>query len=655
MAALLFATAPVRAFQFGQDLDENTLRGDLEWTEDRLRFEKDSDKRISLLFQKAALRFQLKMPKTAQKAYKQIIKLAKEDDSIGSIDALQAQLYIAETYSQQRMPNGAIDAYKELAEEAKKARAGQYRALAEERIREIDALARYKDELKKEEDKDNPLPGRVANLTFIVAELYEELNCAELAAEFHKKFYDGYSSHVRAPESGYRRARLLMSLSRYSEAEGAFKEIAEKYPASWFEAASLFQLGRIYLSQERWAESLDALKTLVEKRPAYVQYPEAVYLLAYCYENLGNRDENLDDRKKAAKRYEQFLKLVGGEEGLAGSLALSDIAFAAKADSWAALKSSTVQKIENLLAVRVVPASASGNRLDPYQRADGSRRDYETEIELYLRRADECEEAGKAGEAARIRIRAAELYERRAEYSKAVIQYRLVADKNLAPWSNRALMRIAGILLQKEDAEAALEEMTRLMERGPNSAEEGEAYVLLGKIYLKLGRDSEALDAFRSAIEAPPQPTFLPGGFEESPADIAAYSIARLNARLLSEEGKHQEAIEEFTDFKKKNALSPRMAATDWEISLLYEDMGDEERAVEAAKSALSRVEARAAQRVWFRIEFPSEFENFSKDYLEKQISARIGRLELEEEAASLELKDAGDKLLMEEVVSPMP
>lgn len=570
------------------------------------------------------------MPKTAAKTYDAIIERSK---SPRSTDALQARLNKAEAYTKTGDFNRAKREYETLAETA--VRNSPYYSQAKERLLELQALRHYRGEIERAQ-----LMSERAAYTFIIAELYEELNCPKEAAKQHTTFIETYPNHERAPESLYRVARIYLRSGRYQEAREAFERVAEAYPASWYDTAALFQLGRIYLAQNEPNRSLAALSKLLDERPTFVKRPEAAYLRAVCHERLGQTDQ-------AAVYYRLFL-----DTALYADIPidLNDIAFATKNASREQLTAQMERKLAKMerapaeeatvaRALQMADNREYGQALQQLRQASAGLRETGdsvramellprlralTEIDAHMRMALNSDDpAAKT----RALIRAAKLYERLQEYQKAVDLYEKAAESgdHARPWSNQAMLSVGAIYLGRMgDSQMALNAALRLIEQAPLSVETAEAYCFVGDIYRQQGLYMEARKAFGSAQKAPQQPTFLPGGYEESPADHAAFSMARIQ---MERTANRRVGVQLLTKFLADRPRSPRIAAARLLLSGLYEELDDRPLARRAAEEALSAAESSAAQRLWLRREFP-DAARMSDDDLASWIKARIERLQ---------------------------
>ncbi len=593
-----------------------------------MRFESDPDTRISLLFQKAQLASELNMPKTAVKTYDAIIE---RSESPRSTDALQAQLNKAEMFTKTGDFNRAKQEYDLLAKTA--TRNSPYYSQAKERILELQALRDYRAEIERAQ-----LISERAAYTFIIAELYEELNCPKAAAEQHIEFIKTYPNHERAPESLYRVARIHLRGGRYQEAREAFERVAATYPASWFDTAALFQLGRIYLAQNEPIRALAALSKLLDERPTFVKRPEAAYLRAVCHERLGQMNQ-------AAVYYRLFL-----DTGLYADVPvdLNDIAFATKNASLEELTAEIERKSARMerapveatvaRALQMADNREYGEALQQLRQVSASFRQTEdsaramellprfralTEIDAHMRMALNSDNPAAR---ARAQIQAAKLYEHLQEDQKALDLYHAAAESgdHARPWSNQAMLSIVSIYLGRmEDVQSALDAALRLIEQAPLSVETAEAYCFVGDIYRRRGLYAQAREAFESAQKAPQQPTFLPGGYEESPADHAAFSMARIQIERTAD---RRVGVQLLTQFLADRQRSPRIAAAQLLLSRLYEELGDAKMGRRAAQEALSAAESSAAQRLWLRREFPNAAHMDDKE-LTDWIKTRIERL----------------------------
>lgn len=127
-------------------------------------------------------------------------------------------------------------------------------------------------------------------------------------------------------------------------------------------------------------------------------------------------------------------------------------------------------------------------------------------------------------------------------------------------------------LSQTGQDEEALAELDRALETTPNSVE---VLNLKGQLLLKIGRPSEAGEAFQRAIEADASSAF-------------AYMGLAVVQRLEAKDNKDWEAYEEVIKLLQEAIkLDPSSAAAYSELGFAYRDLGKVPEAIEALEKAL--------------------------------------------------------------------
>ncbi len=219
-----------------------SYRQDLADIEYQLRFERDRDSRINLLYQRGDLATKLAKYQDALDAYDAIVALAPNPDDV---DAMQARFYQAEVYGQWGKYAEAIRAYEGIARRPAAA-GGQYAKTAAGRISRIRRLDSYAARLGAEDGS-----AARARIIFEAADLYEKINDTGAAVAEYERFMREHPSHELAPEAQYHIGQAYARKGMNAEAVRAMQTVVDTYPASRFDSIALFQLGRLHLAQDR--------------------------------------------------------------------------------------------------------------------------------------------------------------------------------------------------------------------------------------------------------------------------------------------------------------------------------------------------------------------------------------------------------------------
>ncbi|MBT3269094.1 tetratricopeptide repeat protein [Candidatus Poribacteria bacterium] len=608
-------------------LSAGVYRQDLADIEYSLRFERDRDRRINLLYRKGDLATKLGDFSDALKSYDDILTLTPDTDDI---DAMQARFYQAEVYGQWGKYAEAIKTYGEIAGRA--SADGQYAQIATGRVARIRRLESYASRLADEAD-----PAARARIMFDAADLYEKINDTGAAVAEYERFIDQHRGHELAPEAQYRIGQAYARKGMHVEAMAAMQTVVDSYPASRFDSIALFQLGRLYLAREEPDKALAAFDRILEERPAFFKRSEVYYLRAQCLESMGKADDALG-------AYGLFLR---GVLEAGASVSMTDIGYASDRE---ALRASVREKMAALKADTPGDLLATAKRhaaTGEHREAVGALRsltekhgdtseateavallpEYETRshIEWYLA------EAGKAADGAtraRAQLNAARLLdETLQDYGNAVLLYRRVAEMAPAaePWTGRALYRLGVLYLSHlGDERRGLDALESLVARTPEGQEAADAYFRMGEVYRAKDAPAQAIRAFQLALQVSSRVVVLDDGQEDSTADLAAFRIARV---MFEDQDECLDCVEALRDFVRSRERSPRLAAAWLYLSRVYEELGDLDNATDATRMALNHAESSPIQARWVRYEFP-EFTDSSLGSLLDWIRDRATDLE---------------------------
>ncbi len=605
----------------------SSYRQDLSDVEYQLRFERDRDSRINLLYQQGDLATKLGQFQDALDAYEAIVALTPSPDDV---DAMQARFYQAEVYGQWGKYADAIRAYEQIARRPAAA-GGQYAKTAAERITLIRRLDSYAERLASEGD-----PAARARIIFEAADLYEKISDTAAAVAEYERFIGEHPNHELAPEAQYHIGQAYARKGMNAEAVKAMQTVVDTYPASRFDSIALFKLGRLHLAQERPEEALKAFDRILDERPAFFKRSEVYYLRAQCLEEMGRADD-------AIGAYGLFLRgvLEAGE-----SVSMTDIGYASDTT---ALRAAVQAKMATLKADTPTALLASAKR-------DGSDGDYRSAVAALRHLTEKHGEAPEAAEAvallpeyetrahiqwyldeagrsadtttqARARVNAARLLdETLQDYENAIVLYRRVAEMTPRPepWAGRALLRLGVLYLSRlGDERRGLAALESLVEHAPDGQNAADAYFRMGEVYRAKNSPSEAIRAFQLAAQVSNRVVALDGQVD-STADLAAFRIARV---MFEDQDEWLDCVETLRDFVRNRERSPRLAAAWLYLSRVYEELGDLDNATDATRMALTHVESSPIQARWVRYEFP-EFSDSPADSLLDWMRHRAGDLE---------------------------
>ncbi|GIX06079.1 MAG: hypothetical protein KatS3mg115_0482 [Candidatus Poribacteria bacterium] len=610
-------------------------RGDyptaLRLLDQHLRFLRDSQARISLLFYKGEIARSFGDYETASAAYAEIERLC---ESPQSSDALLAQVRRAEILTFQERYAEALALYDRVQQGAASQEGGLYRQLAESRSAQLRALLERL--RRRQESRD---PRELAHLTFEIAKLYEDLEVFDRAVREYRDFILQNPDDDRAAEAQYAIGRAFVRQGRHQEAATAFGWVVQQYVASGWDALALFQLGKLALIREDFSQALELFDRLLRERPTFYKIPAVLYLRGYAYERMG-------ELHLAARAYREFLDRA--LKPRAPGLLLSDLIGRTEKD-FAALEAALEAKVlelERRYPDRLLRRAQEAFDRGRYAEAVAMLRrliaeypdgDPAQEAERLLRRAEPLAEIGWAIQTARstqdLRTRArayfhaASLYEDSLkDPDRALMFYEeVVRLGDAAPeWSARALYAMGRIYSQRNNGvERALALFQEIVSRSPDPQVTAKAWYAIGRLYAQRRRAEEALNAFAAVLQVPETPAYLLNGYQDSTADAAAFQMARVQYELRQQP---LQAIQLLRDFIRTRPRSPRLAAVWLYLSRIYEATGDRELATDALQQAVRLASESVVQLQWIRSEF-SEYAHMEAEPLFDLLHRRLSRL----------------------------
>jgi len=188
-------------------------------------------------------------------------------------------------------------------------------------------------------------------------------------------------------------------------------------------------------------------------------------------------------------------------------------------------------------------------------------------------------------ETARAQLQIGTIYERQLQdYPRVIQAYREVVKGHPdSAYAAEALYRIGLVYAEQlPSPNEAIQAYKTVIARHPNTLQAMMANFQLGELYSKLQRYNEALQAYQTTIGYPERDRYLAGGYKDSFADRAQFRIGRVHY----DDRRYTEARFAFEEFIQSRTQSPRLAAAYIYLAVIYQEQGENARAVEFYEKA---------------------------------------------------------------------
>lgn len=521
--------------------------------------------------------------------YKAILKM--EAEGLPTAEILLAYIKIGDVYSRMGKYDFAISSFRTLIDMVPSTQF--VHQLGQQRIRDIRMA--LKDLMLQREIlrtyKDTPI--HVVAL-FQIAELYRtqsQLNQPEKAIETYQELLEKHPNDKLAAEAQWRIAHIRhTTLHQLSLAISEYHKVAQNYPTSNFAAEGLFHIGGLHRDAKQFKQALIVYNSIVNDYPNFWNMHAVYYSLGICYEEL-------QEYSKALNVYKVFrhVYLPTLDPMYLGQVAMYDKSVS-EVDEILKEKIRTLtelipsQKFDNLLrfgengqynqALALIRDLILNERDTQYgKQAASLLRQYEHLATI--QKLNEHIRNGILNNAEKIRtqLQIATIYERELlDYSQALDGYRQVIEYNpKSTYSAEAYYRIGMIysdILEKPNS--ALQTFNIVIEKHENTLQAMMSTYQVGEIYRRLQRYDEALRAYQTTIGYPERELYLPGGYNDSFADRAQFRIGRVHY----EDQRFSDARYAFERFIKNRPNSPRYAAANIYLGVMYQESNDIENAL---------------------------------------------------------------------------
>lgn len=440
---------------------------------------------------------------------------------------------------------------------------------------------------------------------FQIAELYRtqsQLNQPEKAIETYQELLEKHPNDKLAAEAQWRIAHLRhTTLHQLSQAITEYHKVAWNYPTSNFAAEGLFHIGNLHKDANEFEQALIVYKSIIDDYPNFWNMHAVFYSLGIC-------NEELQQYTKALNAYKIFyhVYLPTLDPMYLGQVAMYDKSVA-EVEELLQEKIDTLtqqipsQKFDKLLkykdngqydqALPLIRDLIVNERDTQYgKRAASLLRSYEHLATIQKLNEHIADSNLNIAEKIRTQLQIATIYERELlDYSQALDGYRSVIEYNpkstYAAEANYRIGMIYSDILEKPNS--ALQTFNTVIEQHENTLQAMMSTYQVGEIYRRLQRYEEALRAYQTTIGYPERELYLPGGYNDSFADRAQFRIGRVHY----EDQRYADARYAFEEFIKNRPNSPRYAAANLYLGVMYQDSNDKEKAAEAFKKAQKTLE----------------------------------------------------------------
>lgn len=527
--------------------------------------------------------------------YKAILEM--EADGLPTAEILLAYIKIGDVYSRMGKYDFAISSFRTLIDMVPSTQF--VHQLGQQRIRDIRMA--LKDLMLQREIlrayKGTPI--HVVAL-FQIAELYRtqsQLNQPEKAIEIYQELLEKHPNDKLAAEAQWRIAHIRhTTLHQLSLAISEYQKVAQKYPTSNFAAEGLFHIGSLHRDAKQFEKALIVYNSIVDNYPNFWNMHAVFYSLGMCYEEL-------QEYSKALNAYKIFhhVYLPTLDPMYLGQIAMYDKSVS-EVNEILQEKINTLtklipsQKFDRLLkyaddglydqALTLIRELIVNERDTQYgKQASSLLRSYEHLATIQKLNEYIADSNLNIAEKIRTQLQIATIYERELlDYSQALEGYRKVIEKNpkstYAAEANYRIGLIYSDILEKPNT--ALQTFNTVIEQHKNTLQAMMSTYQVGEIYRRLQRYEEALRAYKTTIGYPERELYLPGGYNDSFADRAQFRIGRVHY----EDQRYADARYAFEGFIKNRPNSPRFAAANIYLGVMYQESNNIEKAIEYFRKA---------------------------------------------------------------------
>lgn len=527
--------------------------------------------------------------------YKAILEM--EADGLPTAEILLAYIKIGDVYSRMGKYDFAISSFRTLIDMVPSTQF--VHQLGQQRIRDIRMA--LKDLMLQREIlrayKGTPI--HVVAL-FQIAELYRtqsQLNQPEKAIEIYQELLEKHPNDKLAAEAQWRIAHIRhTTLHQLSLAISEYQKVAQQYPTSNFAAEGLFHIGSLHRDAKQFEKALIVYNSIVDNYPNFWNMHAVFYSLGMCYEEL-------QEYSKALNAYKIFhhVYLPTLDPMYLGQIAMYDKSVS-EVNEILQEKINTLtklipsQKFDRLLryaddglydqALTLIRELIVNERDTQYgKQASSLLRSYEHLATIQKLNEYIADSNLNIAEKIRTQLQIATIYERELlDYSQALEGYRKVIEKNpkstYAAEANYRIGLIYSDILEKPNT--ALQTFNTVIEQHKNTLQAMMSTYQVGEIYRRLQRYEEALRAYKTTIGYPERELYLPGGYNDSFADRAQFRIGRVHY----EDQRYADARYAFEGFIKNRPNSPRFAAANIYLGVMYQESNNIEKAIEYFRKA---------------------------------------------------------------------
>jgi len=348
----------------------------------------------------------------------------------------------------------------------------------------------------------------------------EALNYADRSEEAQRslrRLLDRYPDSPWRPEALYRLASIHFQEQNYDDAESTYRELLEEHPNHPLAPQATYGIGDSRYNAGEMEDAVAAYRRVIEEHPESSSASEAASALFFALNAAGQSD-----------RAEEIIASI--EESTPDANLRDQLRFQR---ARAAYQSGESKKALSLFQEFVRTSSASSLLPDSYYYLGllYADEDQDTEAKNYLEQLlDQYPDSEVLPEGA---LRLGDIYREEERYQQAAEAYRVAAESDAISSELQAQARYGQsiALLNLDQNEQARDILNGLLDENETGPLRASAQLGLARISEEEGQPSEALDLYRSVVQA-------------ADGETGAEALYRLG-RLLRLQDQPQQAIEE--------------------------------------------------------------------------------------------------------------
>jgi tetratricopeptide (TPR) repeat protein len=331
-------------------------------------------------------------------------------------------------------------------------------------------------------DKTKSAAVKVSALTQI-GDAYQDLEKPEKAIELYDKILKDYPESVYSDYVQYREGIAFLKCGRIESATLGFQSLRQNFPKSKYLNDVDYYLGVAYFKKNDWATAVKSIETFLNNSHHPEEFvPEANYVLALSYLNLGNADE-------ALKLFQKISKLYSGDQAVARNAEIG----IAKALHQQGQDKEAVKKFK-LIIYKYPNTDAELESLLWLGQYFYKTGEYASSADYYEQIIGRFPGTERINQ---IRYELGQVYEMQGVYDKALNQYKLINSSDHETFA-RAGLAIAAIFSKELDPQKAAETYQDIIAKSPDFRRD--AYMKLAQVYQKNNNYAKEIETYEKTL-----------------------------------------------------------------------------------------------------------------------------------------------------------